>query len=134
MTTLKGMIEEKNKFFKEIEEKFKTGVKEVFEAVPELQEIKWQQWTPSFNDGDPCENHVGEVGLFLEAHEDNNPDDGIDPDKEESLSPESKELLNNFMREFSALDDLLENIFGTNVQITIGRDGNVTIEDYDCEY
>lgn len=134
MTTLKDIIEEKKKFFDSVEARFKTGINTVFESVPELQQIKWQQYTPSFNDGEPCEHHLGEVALFLEIHEDNNVDDGIDPETAEGLSEESRKLLQDFLSEFSELDDVLKKIFDTNKEITINRDGNVKIEDYDCEY
>lgn len=33
--------------------------RDLFKEFPDIQFIAWQQWIPSFNDGDPCEFTVG---------------------------------------------------------------------------
>lgn len=36
---------------------------EVFKAYPELTVVKWHQYTPYFNDGEPCEFSVGSFNV-----------------------------------------------------------------------
>lgn len=39
--------------------------KKMFEDVPELASMRWRQYTPYFNDGDPCVFRVGDVYFRL---------------------------------------------------------------------
>lgn len=48
----------------------------VFDALPQVEAIKWAQYTPYFNDGDECVFAVHEPGVVFE---------GQDPDNEESF-------------------------------------------------
>lgn len=49
----------------EFEEKMKNAFNDIFktffEQYPEIKAVGWNQYTPYFNDGEPCEFSVGEV-------------------------------------------------------------------------
>ena len=47
--------EAKKQFQAEATQLLKEEFKEFFKKVPEVKVIKWTQYTPYFNDGDPCE-------------------------------------------------------------------------------
>lgn len=34
---------------------FKESIKEYFIKFPHIKMVVWEQWTPTFNDGEPCE-------------------------------------------------------------------------------
>lgn len=55
---LKELRKEERKIQKELGEvakkAFKVGYKELFEKYPDLKSFSWTQYTPYFNDGDPC--------------------------------------------------------------------------------
>lgn len=47
-------------FQSKAQELFKKTTAEIFEKVPQLNAIRWTQYTPYFNDGDTCEFSVGD--------------------------------------------------------------------------
>ena len=48
-------------------EALKESFKELFEAHPRLRSVVWAQYTPYFNDGDPCYFRVGEFDVHVEG-------------------------------------------------------------------
>lgn len=55
MQALLQKIEELNKYIHEEGEKgLLEGLKEFMEANPTVQAVRWEQYAPYFNDGDPC--------------------------------------------------------------------------------
>jgi hypothetical protein len=54
---------------KELEEVFKEEAKGLFETVPTLGTVVWEQYAPYFNDGDPCVFSVRD-SLFTSLPED----------------------------------------------------------------
>lgn len=142
--TFGEIIREQKKFFDSVEGLFKSGVKSIFEEVPELEVLKWSQSTPSYNDGEPCEFSVSYLEFFLtgeySSESDEDDDDEVEGfcsysiERQEGLSEKSKALLTAFNKEFNELDDVLKNIFGDGKEITIKRDGTVMVEDYEGDY
>jgi hypothetical protein len=52
------------------EEAVKDAFKDVFDKFPEISEIAWCQYTPYFNDGDPCYFSVHDFDVRLGSSED----------------------------------------------------------------
>ena len=52
--------------------------KDLFEKCPDLQEVRWQQYTPCFNDGEACEFSVGEMGVLFTGEKTNEKDEEHD--------------------------------------------------------
>lgn len=124
----------------------------IFAARPDMRAIRWEQSTPYFNDGNPCVFEVGvfyfDLGKFTQEEIDEEClcDDAafatsydLNPNRDaEYRSDEYKagwtqvqELLQPLT---SIPEQLMERIFGNNRQITITREGEVTVEDYEPEY
>lgn len=115
---------------------------DLFQKHPLIQDFRWTQYTPAFNDGDPCEFSIGEVAMILtngqvigywddddEEDEDNNPIVEVSEVEKKVLET----VLSEFAKKVHALDDLLEDVFGNDVTVIVGRDGT-NCEDYDCGY
>jgi hypothetical protein len=45
---------------------------EFFKICPEIKTVVWEQYTPYFNDGEPCEFRVGEIRFRTDNEEDDN--------------------------------------------------------------
>jgi hypothetical protein len=114
---------------------------ELFVRHPDARGFRWSQYTPFFNDGDPCtfssDHEYGEILLI---------DPAADPDDEpefvtiedagwiECDTPEHRrlnEINDEFRRHFPDLrDDDMESLFGDHVRVTIYPD-RVATEEYD---
>jgi len=108
----------------------------VFSQFPTLKSFGWTQYTPYFNDGDPCtfRSHSSYPSMtFLvdgvEEQLDNNygEDDTEDPKTSEELRNSVKEALKVFFKDFDE-EDLEE--FGEG-SVVVTRDGKIDVEDYD---
>lgn len=129
--------------------------KELFDKHQGLRKIVYQGYTPSFNDGEPCEHSSqGSVcnvywrtysfGPYLsgddlaEQYEDFFE---LDSDKETQHIEHSNIAcvdLSAAEQDVNALTEVIDIVYGTNYQvlITLEDDGSVTIEsdEYDCGY
>ncbi len=112
------------------------GFKALFAESPELQAVRWDQYTPHFNDGDACVFSVNEFNFKI---------DGLDPeggDYEDGfhnyvgdygLSAEEREAIKPARAVFNRIKDLakalqdnsLEDVyliaFGDHREVTISR-------------
>ena len=115
---------------------FEAAAKELFEAHPALQNFAWLQYTPYFNDGDPCYFRINEDCISV---------NGISDDDLEYVS--GKGYVYDDVEEFEGIDDpskLMDEIsklicsvdqdclerYGEG-RVVVHRDGTVEIEDYD---
>lgn len=56
---------------------FEAGTEKLFEAHPVIQNFGWNQYTPYFNDGEPCEFGVGEVSINLITEDNDAPPENV---------------------------------------------------------
>lgn len=99
---------------------------EVFNETPGLEAIQWTQYTPSFNDGDPCVFSVGDPSYKIhdptvKESEEEDADDEQDDDFQDSYSIKNSVLqkkLKNFEKKFEDIGDVFEDVFGDNTKIT----------------
>lgn len=135
-------------FQKSAQALFRNITKEFFESNPGVKAFVWTQYTPSFNDGDPCEFTIGDV-TFTNATDTDVDDvtaygeyEGENEDVEVfsswSLKREpiagvdsSQIALMEKMINSNEMEDILEEMFGCHVKIVATADG-FKIEDYDC--
>lgn len=127
-----------------------------FVANPMAESVRWYQYTPYFNDGEPCEFTVGKVRLKIldsgtdwdicdaeelrrRADTNANRQDAakhvwaIPADQLRILTQEENQLLLGFRELASSVEsneDLLEIVFGDHAKITVTRE-QVTIEEFD---
>lgn len=143
LTALKEAYD--TKLAEEGEEAVKELFKEFFDKYPRAETVTWNQYTPYFNDGDPCYFSVGEMTLELNEEEEDVKEDGGPEDEDEedddedyddedeyehssySLNLSDDPVLKQMGEDFGTLegipDDVLEHVFGDHVKITATRDG-----------
>lgn len=121
---LKKMREELSEEFKK---KFKVICKDIFEKYPDIIKFGWTQYTPYFNDGDPC------VFRYNGMYVCNDPETA----DEHIYEWESTYSLDKKYPEIRALDkilgsssDILLEMFGDHVQIMITPKG-IDVEEYE---
>jgi hypothetical protein len=144
-TEIKKTIEEAQEKAKEA---LIAELKDVFVRHPDLKVIKWTQYTPGFNDGDPCYFTIGDVTasnyMGVNAYGEWEGDDEHDEENEpadllvfsldynvpqgfEDLAP-----LGKFINSGTG-KDVLEFMFGDGVTVVVTADG-VDTDEYDCGY
>lgn len=105
-----------------------------FDANPDEVAVAWHQYTPYFNDGDPCEFTIGDVGFF-DVHYVK--ETGVDVESEEVDTYEGRwngeEDEQAISRFIEGLDDLAEALWGNNVKVVVTRRG-IKVYDYDCGF
>lgn len=94
----------------------KERVQEWFKQRPEAQFICWRQYTPYFNDGDPCVFSVHDLYWTSVA----------EPDEDEYQEKDWR-----YAKEGLDLDDDILEVLGDGVRIIVGRDLTMTVEDVD---
>lgn len=138
---------------------FRDSIQQIFDEFEFLGAIKWTQWTPYFNDGDPCEFSVGTPTLYtikdaksiLKSEEDLEDDEDEDYDEDdngsefqskldafyswqkpgENADPRYVEAYESVHKLFSALDDsFFEKTFDNHVTVIIPREGDPIVEEY----
>lgn len=126
------------------------GFKSLFDQFPYLLAVRWTQYTPYFNDGEPCVFGVNSVYYKLEGRPEDAGDygdgfeDGIylgtaESDEERHELERQRERLQAVRRVadaglFSdAMESVFHPIFGDGVRVTVGRDLEFEIEEYEHE-
>lgn len=111
--------------------------------IDNVEAVRWQQYTPSFNDGDPCEFTLGEVGVRVTGGAEGAGDyeDGFYDSfslRNKKYAPEGVsnageigEMLHNL--ELDRFELILESNFGDPAEVTATKDG-FEVEYYDCGY
>lgn len=129
--TIKEAIE---KELSESQERAKTHFaglfKAFFEENPDCQAVRWNQYSPYFNDGEPCtfSVHDPEFRFSDTKDEDSEREDGFEyiwgseTDRERACK--------NLSSILHGLSDHLEITFGDGYEITIARDGTMTVDEY----
>jgi hypothetical protein len=159
ITTLQARVQDAAR------EEFKPALKEVItilrEEVPSVTKLRWNQFIPGFNDGEPCDFTMGEVTYFFKdpsLSKEGDYENGFIESSfnKESLGKASKgyqpygltqvvdkglltipeaELLSSLADDISRLESASELAFGPDVQITLNIEtGEVELEEYECGY
>ena len=109
---------------------FTTIFAEIFKAYPNVEKVAWTQYTPYFNDGDPCV--FGVNGLHIK-------DETVDADDEDDIyewvelwgdKANTYPLLKQFEGVLSRSEDTLLSMFGDHVRVVVTREG-MDVEDYE---
>jgi hypothetical protein len=124
---------------KEAADQTKPLLQEFMREHPQVKQIKWAQYTPYFNDGDPCVSGVSDFGFFFEGddldvshYEGDLPWRGYSPEWEKAsvCSKETYDACLSLAKELGGMDDVLETLFGDHVQVSVTPDG-VSVDEYD---
>lgn len=108
------------------------------DALVELEEVasvRWEQYTPYFNDGDPCYFRLGEARVkFAEYNEDEDDEgdygDGYLSDYEIDSHTKVYDLLISLNREIDHHVLILQDKFGDPAAVSYNGE-NFTVEHYD---
>ena len=151
------LIAELNEQKKQFQEKarvvFNDEFKSFFERFPEIREIVWTQYTPYFNDGEPCTFCVHapvakptSIDLFEHDIAENYSDDDDEysciiqnivygTSDERARTERENELVETFNDLASlvqGMDDLMQDIFGDHVIVRASKRGfDVEVYDHD---
>lgn len=117
-------------------EYFEVAAKDVFEQYPKLESFGWTQYTPHFNDGDPCRFRVnaypGEMYINGEFQDDLSEDGcfedwGMSADEVEAIGKATYEVVKTMDK------DSLEKMFGEGKVTVTCKNGKLKAEadDYD---
>lgn len=116
----------RKQYLKAGKEAFKEHSKELFDRHPKMKEYSWCQYTPYFNDGEPCTFRANT----------SDPDiNGVDwwtQDDDTGMTEEEWKTAANDVSEFlsSFDDDTLEHIFGDHVRVVVTKKGAKAEEYY----
>jgi hypothetical protein len=105
--------------------------KGLFELHPDVAAIRWRQYTPYFNDGEPCTFRVCDPEVLLVGR---NPDvdeynEGEDNQKGWEFSWELKHPIFKQIE----LDEDFVRFLGEHVKITISREMEMEVKEYEHE-
>lgn len=124
------------------EEEVVAEYRRYLEQHPEVYGVMWTQWTPSFNDGEPCRFMVAEPTQFTKKqlldylldkdYEENVLEEQEEDDLFRSLSLRELEGYSRSTKNMLFMDeDILESVFGDGVTVVVTRTGVYTREYFD---
>jgi hypothetical protein len=131
---LKGLSERRAKAI----EAFQEGAKKLIEPTLKnfmqehktVQSIRWRQYTPYFNDGEPCVFSVHELEALPVGRDDGEDWDYIYGKAENGYDEADWGGLVELSKTLQGMQDELEAVFGDHVQVIVTRDG-VEVEEYE---
>ena len=133
------IIQEYKTIKKEMQEKFQTSFellfKEFFSENPKVKEVRWDQYTPFFADGDACifgvHDFIAIANIGLSEEESNL--EYITPELLEKYDlNKTQENAKEFFKLLRSIpDEIFENMFEDHVTVTATMNGFETIE---CEH
>jgi 5'-deoxynucleotidase YfbR-like HD superfamily hydrolase len=142
---LEQIKQKKSELDNEVKEFFNSFMKQIFEENPEILLVSWTQYTPYFNDGDPCVFRVNEPCIAVEKHES---EEQADDSYEEFIEYEDyvypifsrwdseddhekyEDLLGKIEEILSEVESYLQNIFSDHSRVIAFKD-KVVVEEYD---
>ena len=138
---------------------FRKQIEKSFKENPTVLGVRWTQYTPYFNDGEPC-TFSGPYSLYYSLAEESDEsdssqndesseeesneeedeyDDDEDDDSEYSElssyrgTPEDLKIIESFKWITQLNDDFLLAMFGDDAQVTIRRDLTIKVSEYSHE-
>lgn len=104
----------------------KSAITELIGIVPSLTAVRWDQYTPYFNDGDTCEFSVHSPEYQLD-------EDFVDTYSldDQDLNKTQLEAIEKFEDNLGEIHDLLEEAFGDHTTVTVTSKG---IETDECSH
>lgn len=133
MADIAGLVTEFNRYQEEFQKKaqdmLKVAFTEFFEQNPNIAALRWNQYTPYFNDGDECIFSVHELSYQVASEE----DDEFHEAWYDEAHPEEQAAAKEFGSLIQTIpDDVYKAMFGDHVEITATRDG-FQVEEYEHE-
>ena len=121
---IKSFSEYKQTVQEKLKKDFKAIITKLFEENSELKAIVWEQYTPYFNDGDPCNFGLTEV-VFTNATGDDLDDisyGSYDGENEDVCVFSEYNEVERLMTS-SGMEDVMLATFGDHVRVVATREG-----------
>ena len=122
------ITEKFNELRKEIKklgsEAFHQELKPLFEKYPQVLSVRWNQYTPYFNDGETCEFSVNTAQI--QTAENGGFQEYWDFESEDIFHRKPAEEFRDLLS--SIEDEIFLITFGDHAEITISRDGTVEVD------
>src|ERR1041385_483870 len=114
----------------------KDAAKEFFTKHPEVNALRWHQYVPGFNDGDPCLFTMGGLTVRFndaaaEEEDDEDEDLGGFTSKYQIKGKALKSDLEDLESLLAELDSCFQAAFGDNAEVTV-TEKEITVSEYDC--
>jgi hypothetical protein len=150
---LSSLQEEKKQLEKDAIALLKGTLQQLLKDIPELEGVRWSQYIPGFNDGEPCEFSVNELEVKFAGISEadcnsieslTGETDGYGPIAEQIdilqyavLKEKYGDKLFKYLEKVNDtiydLEDSLQTAFGDNARVVVTKDG-IEVEEYDCGY
>lgn len=114
----------------------KEEFKKWFDDFPELKAFSWTQYTPYFNDGEPCVFQISSESFVFTEDELNSLNAGklewYDYDYYSIEDKNLKDKAREIESKLNELEDVLESVFGDGYRIVVTRE-KIEVEEYSHE-
>ena len=136
-TDIMALVEDykksKAEFSDKAQEAMRTAFKDFFDVNPNIEMIAWTQYTPFFNDGDPCVFRVADMYFSLVGEKIDLvgylDDSGMHSEYDDKV--DEAKTFKKFVQEIGTIpDEIFLDAFGDHVRVAATRKGFDT-EDYD---
>jgi hypothetical protein len=112
----------KKQLTKKVKDNLEKVLLDIIKACPELTNVSWVGYVPSFNDGDPCE-----FGFNSSPYR-------INDEYEDSPEPKLKPTVDKLINIISQIpESVLRDCYGDNFELTLTQN-KLSHEYYDCGY
>lgn len=111
----KQLTELKKLIVQATEAELKIAFLEIFKKFPDLKTFAWTQYTPYFNDGEPCYFSVNTYSIEINGNWDSG------NSKIEKAVTEVLERIDS---------ETMETLFGDHVQVTVNWDGSIKTSEH----
>jgi hypothetical protein len=120
MSTLSDIRKQKRELEEQMKQAFLDAVQAFFTKYPDTY-LVWAQYTPYFNDGDPCYFRVHTPELHFEGSDE---DWGYGDSCESSrLDKEGQEMVEEIIEFIEEESDLMERLYGTDSLVKLNKQG-----------
>jgi len=153
LTELSNIVKKKGEIQTQALALLKSTLKQLLIDIPEIEAVRWNQYIPGFNDGEPCEFSINAMQIKMqsvsekemkEIENETGVADGflsldydIDILQYDDLEKKyGKKLFKHIAKiqdTIYSLSDVLESEFGPNTEITVTSKG-IEVDDYDCSF
>ena len=136
---MKQFIDSYNALIEEAREKLADEIiqhfRPFFEKYPQISEVYWNQYTPSYCDGDACEFSVRSIDTLPDY---DNIHSTLDDEDLRNVDKLSNEEIVNYLESLHLQicelpSAILQTVLGDPVRVIVSKD-NLYIEDYEVEY
>lgn len=132
---LDELLEAQDAYFEKLkntgEDALKEAFKEIFDKHPSIYSISWRQYTPYFNDGDPCYFRVGEWEVEWAEEDEDEESEEDDSEEDEDATADQAKALEDIENLFASLDDdILESVLGDHITVEVTAEG-ISVDEYD---